>query len=182
MAEFTGNHALAVLLLGFLAAALATDLRTRRIPNVLVLIGLVVGTIGQSTQSGLPGLATAGAGAIVGLVCLLPFYLRGAMGAGDVKLMAMCGAFLGPVQVFVAAVASLLLGGVIGVGWFFWQYFSKSGDALPGDVARYVDPSAATAGDRGVSPVPYALAIFAGVFTVVAMSPVIETAWGKGVM
>ena len=182
MYEMIGSPLLAMTLLGLLAAALATDLRARRIPNGLVLVGLAVGTIGQTVQSGLPGLAAAAGGIAVGLACLLPFYFRGAMGAGDVKLMAMCGAFLGPFQVVVAAVASLVLGGLIGVAWFFWQFFSKPEDSLPDDVARYLDPSAAATGQRAVSPVPYALAIFAGVFLVVAASPVADTAWGKGVM
>lgn len=177
-----GNPLLAMMLLGLLAVALVADLRARRIPNGLVLVGLAVGTIGQCVQSGLPGLASAASGAAIGLACLLPFYIRGAMGAGDVKLMAMCGAFLGPLQIVVAAVASLLIGGLVGVAWFFWQYFSKPDEALPDDVACYLDPSATVTGQRSDSPVPYALAIFAGVFLVVIASPVADTAWGKGVL
>ena len=181
MLELIGNHLLAVTLLGMLAVAVVTDLRSRRIPNLLVLTGLAVGTIWQFAQSGFTGVAAAAGGAVVGLACLLPFYIRGAMGAGDVKLMAMCGAFLGPLQIIVAAVASLLLGGVIGIAWFFWQIFSKSDDDLSADVARYVNPAASAIQQRSVSSVPYALAIFAGVLLVVTTPTLAEIVWGRGV-
>ena len=94
------------LLAGLLAAALWHDLRTRRIPNRLVLWGTVGGVVlnsmlpagaglFQQPFGGL-GLLQSLAGAAAGLALLLPMYLLRALGAGDVKLMAMCGAFLGP--------------------------------------------------------------------------------------
>lgn len=47
-----------------------------------------------------------------GLLLLLP-YLVGAMGAGDVKLVAALGAFFGPVQIFGAALLTFLAGGLM---------------------------------------------------------------------
>ena len=49
----------------------------------------------------------------VGLGLLLPMYAMKALGAGDVKLMAMVGAFLGPRPVVFAVLCSLLAGGVL---------------------------------------------------------------------
>jgi Flp pilus assembly protein protease CpaA len=49
----------------------------------------------------------------VGLLLFLPFYALGGMGAGDVKLMAAVGTFLGPMNALLAAVFSLIAGGVL---------------------------------------------------------------------
>ena len=111
------------LLAGLLGAALWHDLRTRRIPNRLVLWGTVGGVLlnsmlpagaglFQQPFGGL-GLLQSLAGAAAGLALLLPMYLLRALGAGDVKLMAMCGAFLGPDAVLEAALLTFLCGGVL---------------------------------------------------------------------
>ena len=55
------------------------------------------------------------AGTGVGLISLLPLYAIGGMGAGDVKLMAGVGAWLGPVLTFWAFVSTALVGGLLGV-------------------------------------------------------------------
>src|SRR5208337_2518793 len=55
------------------------------------------------------------AGTGVGLISLLPLYAIGGMGAGDVKLMAGVGAWLGPGLTFWAFVSSALVGGLLGV-------------------------------------------------------------------
>jgi prepilin peptidase CpaA len=55
-----------------------------------------------------------------GFVVLLPFYLLRAMGAGDVKLMAMVGAFLGPWPAFLAILSTGVAGGVIALGFLLW--------------------------------------------------------------
>jgi prepilin peptidase CpaA len=44
---------------------------------------------------------------------MLPLYLLRAMGAGDVKLMAMVGAFIGPAAVATAVLYTLLAGGLL---------------------------------------------------------------------
>ncbi len=113
----------AVLLGALLALALWHDVRSRRIPNLLVLLGALAGLAlnallppgaslfrapfgGLGALAGLAGLGT-------GLAVLLPMYLLRAMGAGDVKLMAMAGAFLGPRAMLDAALWTLLSGGVL---------------------------------------------------------------------
>ena len=113
------------MLAALLAAALWHDLRTRRIPNQLVLWGTLAGLALNSfmpSGSGLfdpsfggLGLPQALAGAAAGLALLLPMYLLRALGAGDVKLMAMCGAFLGPLAVLEAVLLTLLAGGVLAI-------------------------------------------------------------------
>src|SRR5262245_23535685 len=112
-----------VLLAGLLAWAVASDVRSRRIPNKLVVAGLLAGLALQATVTpgaglfsepfGALGLLKASAGMALGLVLLLPMYALGAMGAGDVKLMAMLGAFLGPLDILGAGLSSVLAGGLL---------------------------------------------------------------------
>ncbi|MGE5455365.1 MAG: prepilin peptidase, partial [Methylocystaceae bacterium] len=84
--------------LAFIAAG--TDLWSRRIPNLLVLIGLFVGIFIGVFTNGFNGLTVSLMGAAAGLALLMLPYLRGGMGGGDVKLMMALGAILGPVSVF----------------------------------------------------------------------------------
>ena len=61
----------------------------------------------------------------------------GGMGAGDVKLAAAIGVWIGPRQLFVALVMTALAGGVMAVAWaiqgkFLGELFKGSGDLLLG--------------------------------------------------
>jgi prepilin peptidase CpaA len=91
-----------VLSLG-LAAAVVTDVRTRRIPNVLT--GAIAGAgLGLAAGGGAITPAQAVLGLLAGLVLMLPGHVIGATGAGDVKLMAAIGTLVGPgliVRVFL---------------------------------------------------------------------------------
>ena len=101
------------------------DVRTRRIPNWLVFSGMLVGLTlnillpsGFGFASALPGgLGWQGSliGLAAGLFLMLPFYLMRAMGAGDVKLMAMVGAFLGLKLVLGAIVFTFVAGGLMAI-------------------------------------------------------------------
>lgn len=114
-----------------LAIAIYTDLRSRRISNQLVLIGSLIGIVlhaflpkGQGLFDSIPGgtgYLTALFGFGVGLVLLMPLYLFRALGAGDVKLMAMAGAFLGPASVMGAVLLTFLAGGLLAITAALWQ-------------------------------------------------------------
>src|SRR5215208_4679040 len=85
-------------LMALLAWACAADLRRRRIPNVLVLTMLATGlalSLAPRTDA-TPGMLGALRGFALGLVIWLPFHTLGLLGAGDVKLIAAAGAWLGP--------------------------------------------------------------------------------------
>jgi prepilin peptidase CpaA len=55
------------------------------------------------------------------LIVLLPLYAIGGMGAGDVKLMAGVGAWMGPAVTLGAFVTSALVGGLIGLVMVAWS-------------------------------------------------------------
>ncbi|WP_028629764.1 A24 family peptidase [Metapseudomonas resinovorans] len=106
---------LAVVLLGLLGVAVACDLRRHRIPNLLVLLGMALGLAGQSYADGLTGLGNGALGLAIGFAVFLPLYALGGMAAGDVKLMAMVGAFLTPYASLSAALSCLVVGGICGL-------------------------------------------------------------------
>jgi prepilin peptidase CpaA len=98
-----------------LGTATVVDIRTRRIPNVLTAsmaaAGLGFAAAGVSEIS----LAAAGLGIVLGLALMLPGHALGATGAGDVKLMAATGSFMGPTLVIKAFLFTAIAGGVLAV-------------------------------------------------------------------
>ena len=101
-----------LVLLVLVGAATVHDLLSRKIPNKLVLSGLVSALLLQAL-SGWSALAACIGGAGVGLLVFLPLYLMRAMAAGDVKLMAMVGAFTGPALAVEICIATFCIGGVM---------------------------------------------------------------------
>jgi prepilin peptidase CpaA len=102
----------AVLAIGTLAATVI-DLRTRRIPNALTALMTGIGIAMAATGiSGISAWAAVG-GFVVGMLLMMPGYLLGATGAGDVKLMGAIGAILGPAVVVSAFLFTAIAGGVL---------------------------------------------------------------------
>jgi len=99
----------------FLGGAVIYDLISRRIPNLYLAMGLILALILNGLTSGWLGLMSLGGGFFVGLAMLLPFYVMGGMAAGDVKLMAVVGGFVGLSDVLLAGAYSLIAGGFLGV-------------------------------------------------------------------
>jgi prepilin peptidase CpaA len=99
------------------------DARYRRIPNWLVLTGLVLGLglnaflCNWSGCLGRPGTGARSSLLGIGLAFLIyfPLYLLRGMGAGDVKLMAAIGSIVGAANWFGIFVITALLGGVVAV-------------------------------------------------------------------
>lgn len=114
MPAFPAQTVLLLLLAAHLALAVYWDVRERRIPNEVVLSGLLTALAFHTLVSGLPGLGAAFIGALAGLLVLLPMNLLRLMGAGDVKLMAMAGAFAASIPAVLWMVLyTLLAGGVL---------------------------------------------------------------------
>ena len=98
------------------AAATMCDLKTRRIPNSLTLGAAAVALVLQLALAGWPGLGFAASGWLLGLVLFFPVFALGGMGAGDVKLLAAIGAWLGPVGAAWTALYGALAGGIMALG------------------------------------------------------------------
>lgn len=125
------NHFPLILLCCLLALAVWNDLRTRRIPNPLVFGGALLGLALNTLYPAGDGLYTAPFGGLgllwslaglgAGLGLLLPMYMLRTLGAGDVKLMAMVGAFVGPHAVLGCTLATLMAGGVLALVVAAWS-------------------------------------------------------------
>jgi prepilin peptidase CpaA len=102
-----------VVLIGFVSLAAITDLGSRRISNVLVLCGVLSALQLHAQQGDFASLKIWLGGMLTGFFLLLPFYLVRGMAAGDVKLMAMVGAFTGPALALQISLATFLIGGLM---------------------------------------------------------------------
>ena len=85
------------------------DWRYRRIPNWLVLLGLIAGFSCHCLLGGVAGLVFAAKGFGLAAAIYMALHLLHAMGAGDVKLMAALGSILGPLGWFVLFVATAIV-------------------------------------------------------------------------
>lgn len=96
-----------------LVIAVWRDLLHSRIDNWLTMSGACLALLLHINASGLQGAQDSLLGLCIGLALLLPFYIKGGMAAGDVKLMAAIGACVGVQPIFWIAMYSLLAGSVL---------------------------------------------------------------------
>lgn len=168
------------ILLGVVAAAAISDLKTRKIANKLIVAGLVCALVFQgawprgddglfSPAGGAIGLPAGLGGIAVGFAVMFPLYALRVMGAGDVKLMMLVGAFLGPLQTFGVIMLTFVAGGVLAIVMALWQrslrqlifnlrfMLTTSAVRAAGGTSPRFEPLQQTAGRM-----PYAVAIAAG--------------------
>lgn len=154
-----------------LAVAGVTDYRTMRIPNWLTVAGILVGLISSTLSAARPldGFLGALAGMAVGFAVLLPLYMVRVMGAGDVKLMAAVGAFLGLPAILYAVLFTFIVGGIAAVAFAITHRVSRRMAENVGAIAMSMTLAAMT----GTSPaaslkhasvgrLPYAISIGIG--------------------
>lgn len=118
--------AVRLLFAGAMIVLFVIDLQHRILPNVITLPGVVIGLAASlflepGLRSALLGVA-AGAG-VLWVVGEAYFRIRGeeGMGMGDVKMLAMVGAFLGWQQMLVTLLLASLTGSVVGGGMILLQ-------------------------------------------------------------
>ncbi|MDL5035897.1 A24 family peptidase [Comamonas sp. Y6] len=110
----------------WLIAITAMDLRQRKVKNRMVLLGLATGAaalfsgaqpLQTSVWSGLGGMAA-------GFAALLPFYALRWMGAGDVKFAAVAGLWFGCTPALLAIwLGGSLLAGLHGMAVLAWRHW-----------------------------------------------------------
>jgi prepilin peptidase CpaA len=152
LSPYIGPLAIAIVL-----TAAATDLHRRRIPNWLTLGAWMLAAPAQAAMLGFGnGLLEWSLGWGTGLTVFLPLYALGGMAAGDVKLMAAVGAWLGPAMAFQIALTAFVLGGAWAFAYVFW--FRHGGQALR-NIAGIMRGKT---GGPSVGSMPYGVAIAAG--------------------
>ncbi len=110
--------------LGCLAAF--DDLRRNAVSNWINSGALLAGLLYHGINHGWVGLGLSAAGAILGFAVFLVFYWLGAMGGGDVKLMAAFGALLGPSGILLAALLAAPIGALIAAACLAWNRRRRS--------------------------------------------------------
>jgi prepilin peptidase CpaA len=110
------NFTISIILAAALLTATVTDLKSRRIYNWLTFPLMLAGLVFHFGVGGLDGLYMSAAGLGLGLAVMILPFLLGMMGAGDVKLMAGIGAWVGASTILTAFVFTCLAGGVYALG------------------------------------------------------------------
>ena len=128
-----------------LAIATFTDLRSRRIPNWLVLPFLLLGILVSAWLHGWHGIGQSFEGICLGALLFGILCWMGGMGMGDVKLCAAIGAWIGPGQLIVALVITGIAGGIMAVCWaigggFLGELFDGTGELVSGFKKRGLKP------------------------------------------
>ena len=119
------------ILFSALLVVAGTDLTHKIIPNVVTVPGIALGLLGATTV--LPvGPVNAVLGVLVGggilwaLAWASPYLFgREGMGGGDIKLMAMIGAFLGWKPALLTIMIGSLTGSVIGIGLIALRFMKR---------------------------------------------------------
>ena len=161
-----------ICLLGLLAVAAGSDLHSRRIPNWLVVTGL---TLALATQWSLHGAARGASfwtlGVLTGGGLFLPLYLLRGMGAGDVKLMAMVGAFVGPELALQIVLVTCVIGGVWALAAIVFRRALKSAgnNMLAIALSRGGFESGKRAALTSVGALPYGVAIAMGTLSIMIL-------------
>lgn len=165
-------HPRSGVLIGLLLLAAWLDWRSMRIPNWLTVGGTAYALayalfIPPAAQ---PGLGWALGGLLVGLVLLVPLYALRVMGAGDVKLMAMVGAFIGVPDILYAVLFTCIAGGVAALAFALWHRALGRMAMNVRDVVQLLAfaafaghrPTATVSAAASVGKLPYGISISAG--------------------
>jgi len=110
-------QSIAVLTVLFVAACSVTDLRTRRIPNVLSFGAIAAGVLLNCLLRGPLGAVSSLAGLLLTVGVLLGPFSLGGLGGGDVKMMGAVGALLGPAAALSGLAIGVMCGGLIAVAY-----------------------------------------------------------------
>lgn len=149
--------------------AASTDLAARRIPNPLIVLGLVAALAVRLWLEGtLLGAGHWLAGALTGFALLIPLYLMRGTAAGDVKLLMTIGAWVGPAMIVEITLVAFIVGGIwslvfIAHGGHTAQALANLRRMIPG-LSRVAYASASVRGRKpaSVGSMPYGVAIAAG--------------------
>ena len=119
------------------ALACATDLRSARIPNFLTFGSILAGVLFHALAPNGSGVAAAALGLVAGLLVFFPIFALGALGAGDVKLMAALGTWIGWLPVIYVALYGAVAGGVLAVGVALWRGYLRKALSNIGALVKY---------------------------------------------
>lgn len=167
-------------LIALLTLAAVIDARTRKIPNWLNLV-ILVGGFAQAIAVGVPiTISQAMVGVLAGFGILVIPYVLGAMGGGDVKMLAAIGAWLGALGTLQVYLVAAVVGLVIVIVQCFLTgrltQLVKNSTLIVANFANYAQVGRETVVATGKSmksvdkPLPYAVPTLVGVTITVWMN------------
>jgi prepilin peptidase CpaA len=161
-----------IVLLALVVIAGVIDYRSYRIPNWLTFGGALVGLVSSTLVAGQPldGFLWALAGLAAGFAVLIPLYALHVMGAGDVKLMAAVGAFLGFPGILYAVLFTFIAGGLTALAFAIAHKASRRMADNVGAIAWSMtlaaitgtSPTASLKQAGSIGKLPYAISIGIG--------------------
>jgi prepilin peptidase CpaA len=167
-----------IVLLALVVIAGVIDYRSYRIPNWLTFGGALVGLVSSTLVAGQPldGFLWALAGLAAGFAVLIPLYALHVMGAGDVKLMAAVGAFLGFPGILYAVLFTFIAGGLTALAFAIAHKASRRMADNVGAIAWSMtlaaitgtSPTASLKQAGSIGKLPYAISI--GIGTIAYMA------------
>jgi prepilin peptidase CpaA len=155
----------------FLFFAVASDVRSRRIPNWLTLPALLAALLASPWFGATSGPLEAAAGAALGFALLVGPYALGGVGAGDAKALMVLGAWLGPEAALGVAAWAVLAGGVFALIMLVQRgeivaYAQRWGRVLSSMLTlRRISYEPPAAGSIAAGGIPFAAAIAVGLAT-----------------
>ena len=102
-----------IVLLLILMAAVYTDYRQNRIPNWIIVFGIVSGLLISFIHNGIGQMCEGLLGMILPVVLLYPVFMIGGLGAGDIKLFAVAGSYLGIKGVTISFIVAISLDSIV---------------------------------------------------------------------
>jgi prepilin peptidase CpaA len=145
-------------------AAVMDDLGRRHIANWIPAAALAGGFGWHIGKNGWQGALTALAGAAVGFLVFLIFFLLGGMGGGDVKLMAGFGALLGTGRLLEAALWTAGIGGIMAMTILGWKALRRHIGTWTGASQESASKALSAEEREREASIPYAPAIALGVW------------------
>ena len=94
-----------------------TDLRARRLPNILTLPLWLAGLVFATATGGVSGLGGAFTASVLLAIPYVILFVCAGGGAGDAKMMAALGAWLGLMPGLYTLVVIAFVGGAVGLVW-----------------------------------------------------------------
>lgn len=134
--------------IGVFCVAVCMDLRSYKIPNLCILVGIVSGLIMTCMSYSVVGMLGACIAMIIIFLAFYPFYLIGGLGAGDIKLFMMAACFIQEKRLITYLFVTFALAAVISVTkmlffresrqrlFYLGQYLKKA--ALTGSIDNYI--------------------------------------------
>ena len=162
--------------LTFVALCVASDLQTRRIPNLLSGLGMLVGIAINTLYFGHDGLLASIGGLLTAIAVLLFPFAMGGVGGGDVKMMGAIGALLGPRTTLVALLIGMALGGAVmaihlaRLGRLRQTLWTAATMAASSVMGGSLEPLRVSAERPGTITLPYSVPLGLGTLAMLALS------------